>query len=1205
MADRNIEIIVDIRDNTNGKLKGLQEQINRADAAAQRLANRFKNFAAMRYQATLNLIDRVTTPATRINNLLRRLAGTAYRISIGVTDGALSKIRSIESAIMKIAGKTHRIAFAVAGGIGNKLNGLASGALMGAGAFMPIAGMAGVGFGVANAIKSYADFEKTMSNVQAIRQLSKDSPEMQALTQQAKDLGAQTAWTRKQVGEGQYYQALAGWETEQILKSTPHILNLASAGNMDLGRASDIVTDSATAFQIRAGETYLNKQGKQVDAIEHYVDMLAKLQAVSNTDIPQAGEAFKYGANVIGAMFSRENIQTRMQATEDAMIMTGLMANAGIKGSMAGTSLRGIMTRFSAENRNALFALKDMLGVEVKDQAGNLYLPGQIMKNLQKRIREGISPEQLMESMEVLAGEKVHADTRRKVSGFLESTLKNGGKIGGAELAKAAAMMAGQEGMSGLLAVLMGDWEAMEAKLDNVGGTASDTAKTQLDNLAGSFTKLGSAWDAFQQSFFEGSAGDGLRSFVDTLTELVTRANNLFKDGIQLDDIGALIGDVVGKLKAKFLELDGVGSILAGGALMAALMKIASTAQRVTASIRGINMTNAATSAQKIGTMTVSAGVVNVNGKVAGGGVGGVGGRKVGNQAIIDNYYRTKSGFNVNAAPNRFAGIGSAAGSAAAFAGIFGALDLYSVHKAGQERIANAAPSEVAQVRAQVHQEETIAAGGMLGSIAGAAAGAAIGSLAGPLGTAIGGVIGGMLGDILGRWAGDKAPNQSDGINENKVNKLITEHMNPPQKVGDFSEFSNKRSFDSYADLSKAPRTHYDPIPTKHEQTFQQQLDARMAELDAQMHAEALERARSRNFSPMWQGNDASFDLYGKLPEHLYGKLPEQTFNVNPLDWLDNLLFNKTEAAELNPEQMAQMAAMEHGEFMNAESIPEINSESFLENLYSQIEVMSEGIGELMSGLGEQIIESLSAAFESVGEVMGTFGESINEHLVASFEGVGEIFANLGETMTTSATSALEGVATAFTSARENIMSTWSELPGFFSGVFSGLGGAAESAGSAIYAGLTSVIGSIIGAWQSAASTMASSAGASAGAALGIGAHAEGGFVTHPEIALVGEAGSELILPLTDRQRSLELLSQASGVLGLNSEENLSGGSENNMNGGVNLGGMNVMFEINGAQNPEEVMQTIRANLESLADTLMATLSNKLGAAFSNRALEV
>ncbi|MBQ3452465.1 MAG: phage tail tape measure protein, partial [Selenomonadaceae bacterium] len=770
MADRTIQIIIDTRDRATGSVKAIAESLLKLDQTAQRLANRFKSFSTSKYMATLALIDSVTEPASRINSLLKRIAGGAWRVSLSLSDGALAGVRKIESALMRLTNRVYNIKTGVSGGMGN----LTSGLMMGAGVFAPVAGMAGVGFGVSNAISAYAGFEKQMSRVQAIRQLDKNSAEMQAIVQQAKDLGATTAWTRQQVGEAQEYQALAGWKTEQILAATPHMLNLATAAGTTTKDASDIVTDTMTAFGLNATESYRNKQGQLVSVTEGYIDMMAKIQAISNTDVLQAGGALKYAAPVLGTIGRGKSAEERMQIAEDALIMTGLMADAGIKDSMAGTSLRAVFSRFAGQQRNALFSLRG-LGVEV-ERGGEMLMPGEIMRNLRQKVNEGVDPNQLLEIAETFAGEKIHADTRRKLDSFIENTVKNGGKIGSADLMKMATMLGGQEAMSGLLAILSGDWDAKAAEMDRAAGTAKEMANIMLDNLAGSFTILGSAWDNFQQNLMEGKAGDGLRDFVNTLTDVINRADKLFSDGIQIGDFGNLIGDVIDRLKKKFLEFDGIGSVLAGGALIAGLTKIFTTAQKTLGVLRGVQSGTSSvggTAAAKVGTMNVSAGVVNVNGKVGGAGGaggGGGGGRKVGDQRIIDRYNRERErirGGTPPPPPSRFAGVGSAAAGGAAFAAVFSAMDILAVRTQNAERLAQAAPEERAQVIKENRALEFETNSGAIGSILGAAIGAGLGSMAGPMGTAIGGVVGGMIGDAIGRILGkddgeDATPAQAD-----------------------------------------------------------------------------------------------------------------------------------------------------------------------------------------------------------------------------------------------------------------------------------------------------------------------------------------------------------------------------------------------------------------------------------------------------------
>lgn len=1313
MADKVIEIVVDVRDATGGKVKGLQNQLKELDRTAQRLANRFKSFATMKYRAAIELIDRVTEPGNRINNMLKRLAGKAWRLSLSVTDSALGKLRQVESLLMRITSKAYNIAINVKDNVKGKLGGLMNGAAMGAGMFMPIAGMAGVGFGVANAVQAYAGFEKQMSKVQAIRQLDKNSDEMKKLYQQAKDLGATTAWTRQQVGEAQYYQALAGWSTENILKATPHLLNLASAADMDLGRTSDIVTDTMTAFNLKPTDTYINKQGKEVNAAEHYMDLLAKLQASSNTSVEQAYGALKYSANQVGALTmnltGQERVQAAMENATDAAVMTALLANAGIKDSMAGTGMSNIMQRMTSGNRNAYYGL-GLTDTEIEDAGHNLLPFEKIIKQLNKSFHEGLDVDKLANFVEEMSGQKINADTRRRLDKISHDVLENGGKMGTANAQQLATMLGGAEHAHKLLALIMGDWDAMEEKLTNVNGTAADMANTMRDNLAGSFTILGSAWDAFQQDLLEGTAGQGLRGFVDTLTELITRANKLFSDGIDIGDFGKIIGDVIGRLKNKFLELDGIGSILAGGALAAGLYKIISLVQKGTAALKAMT-----TAAVATGTSTAMANVVGGTAGLTGAAGRATAGVTTALPAVVTTMSRVSSDIAKSAqkarlasdkalaaawgAPGslatqsayrvanaratylegyvqrqaiksrveaynaeitqqkqaialareqsqiqrmaRLSNMRGAAAGGAAFAGIFGLLDILSMKSANADRLAAATTeAERVQIARENRQAEWEAGAGVTGSVLGAAIGAGLGSFIGPLGTALGGIIGGMLGEYFGAKAGKEGAEREfshqSNLKTEDISKYVAEHTQPtstqPTAPPDYSfgQTQTQKKFEDYAKLDLAWKGKITEA-TQEEIAVQEEFDNWLVE---------HRRANLKNYDKSWQGMTTAPELYKA----------NQTYDI------DDLFFNKAHANELNEEQMAQMAAMERGEFYSTpkgltestDMTSATDMTSFTEQLYSDLEALQEGVSELFTGLGESITENLTSAFEGVGEVFtslsesitegltstfegaselfSTFGETVTEGLTSTFEGAGELFSSFGEMISsgmdsalTAATGALEGIQSAFTSAKESIQSAWGELPGFFSGVFSGLGGAAEAAGSAIYSGLTAPIGSIIAAWQGAAaqiSSIISSISAQAAAMPSVGggipAHAEGGFITSPEIALIGEKGAEAIIPLDGSQHALDLFKQTAAILGVDEELdssaaiNSSGSSSSGGDGfSVSVGGVNVNFEINGAENAQDVMQTIQENLESVVDKIAASLASKVDSCFRNQALNV
>ena len=152
MADRTIEIIIDINDRTGGKLDGFTSKLLAFDKKVQALHSKLAGFANRAYTATVSLIDRVTTPGSRINSFLKNLAGKIYRVTINANDGALNKIRNIEAALARLAGKAYTIGVNLRDNVTKKLGGISegllSGAMMGAGMFAPVLGAAGVGFGI-------------------------------------------------------------------------------------------------------------------------------------------------------------------------------------------------------------------------------------------------------------------------------------------------------------------------------------------------------------------------------------------------------------------------------------------------------------------------------------------------------------------------------------------------------------------------------------------------------------------------------------------------------------------------------------------------------------------------------------------------------------------------------------------------------------------------------------------------------------------------------------------------------------------------------------------------------------------------------------------------------------------------------------------------------------------------------------------------
>ena len=246
--------------------------------------------------------------------------------------------------------------------------------------------IAGAGVAVAGVA---AKFESAMSEVAAISGASGN--ELQALTDKAQEMGATTKFSASESAEALKYMAMAGWDTEAMLNGINGVMQLAAASGEDLASTSDIVTDAMTAF------------GLSADQSTRFADVLAQTANRSNTSVALMGETFKYVAPVAGALG---------YSIEDTSVAIGLMANSGIKGSQAGTSLKNVLTNL-AKPTDQVQSYMDKLNISLTDSAGNVKPLNQLLNEM----RDGFN-------------------------GLTE-----------AEKAEYAAGIAGKEGMSGLLAM--------------------------------------------------------------------------------------------------------------------------------------------------------------------------------------------------------------------------------------------------------------------------------------------------------------------------------------------------------------------------------------------------------------------------------------------------------------------------------------------------------------------------------------------------------------------------------------------------------------------------------------------------------------------------------------------------------------------------------------------------------------------------------
>lgn len=759
MSDYVLSAVLRLKDELTGRTKRAQESLNGVKGAAQGAGGGLNNLERDMHRAS-SAVNELAGRSDRLKNSLSGIRGD-YSPTIRVRDNASGKISGIRSMLDSISGKIHTVTVNVRqnGGLsglaskaGGAVSGVAGGMMMGTG--MQMAGAAGIGFGVYDTVKTYMDFEAEMKRVQAISGASQG--DFESLTAKAKEMGATTQFSATESAQALEYMAMAGWKTDEMLNGISGIMSLAAASGEDLGSVSDIVTDALTAFGLKASDS------------AHFADVLAQAASNSNTNVGMMGYTFKYVAPIAGAL---------KYSVEDVGVSIGLMANAGIKAEQAGTSLRAIMTRLVAPPKKAAKAMA-ALGLSVKNADGSMKPWNETMLEL-----------------------------RAKFAGLTD-----------AEKTQMAASIAGQEAMSGFLAMVNAsdaDFEKLTAAIGNADGAADHMAKTVNDNLKGDLKALSSTWEAFQLEFMEGKGSEGLRSFVQGIRDDVAKFKTYVSDGFDISDVGKIAMDVVVQLKDKFLELDGVGSILAGGALAAALYKITSLSKKAYSGVKGFftssggGKTGLPGGASAVSTMTVHAGTViihaaSVANAGAGGGVnlskggkGAAGAGVSGTAGAAGKVGRAgkllKSGGKFLKGGGWLAALGAGIGIYDAYstndeAAAEAAYGVDAAQESYESKLADGTATEedrVAVDAAKAYQQETedynksrmggavgsgvgSFAGAWAGAEAGATGGAAIGALFGGVGAAPGAAIGGVLGMIAGGLGGSELGEMlGSGIAEN------------------------------------------------------------------------------------------------------------------------------------------------------------------------------------------------------------------------------------------------------------------------------------------------------------------------------------------------------------------------------------------------------------------------------------------------------
>ena len=388
--------------------------------------------------------------------------------------------------------------------------------------FLPVTGVV-VGLGTA-AVKAAADFDSAMSKVAAVSGAT--GSDLEDLRDKAREMGAKTKFSATEAAAAMNYMAMAGWKTEDMLSGIEGVMNLAAASGEDLATTSDIVTDALTAFGLTAADS------------GHFADILAAASSNANTNVSMMGETFKYCAPIAGAL--------GFSAVETAEAI-GLMANAGIKGSQAGTALRTIMNNLT----------------------GDIQLSGQALGDV--TIQTTNADGAMRDLSDILA------DCRGAFSQLTES-----------EQAQAAEALVGKNAMSGFLALMNAgeaDINKLSSAINNCDGTAANMAETMQDNLAGQLQILKSQLEELAISIGE-LLMPSIRAIVGWIQKVVDWLNSLDEGTKKTIVTIALVAAAIGPV------LIVVGKVISAvGTIMTIVPKLAAALNVVKGAFAALNTT--------------------------------------------------------------------------------------------------------------------------------------------------------------------------------------------------------------------------------------------------------------------------------------------------------------------------------------------------------------------------------------------------------------------------------------------------------------------------------------------------------------------------------------------------------------------------------------------------------------------------------------
>lgn len=1117
--------------------------------------------------ATRN-ISKLEQAISSMQAQVSRLKSGQITLSAFLKDNATTGLRSLSSVADKIAGKAVSITMKAIDYATAPIKALIS---LASNPITMLITATGVGFGINDIISTSASYEQSMANTRAVTGASDE--DMALISAEARRLGASTAYSATEVGDASTILGTAGWSAESIVGSMEGLLNLASAGDVGVATAADITTSTIAQWGMDATDS---------NTATHVADVLAKTASSSKTDVSGLGETFKYAGSMASAL---------EYSLEDTAIAVGLMGNAGIGGSSAGTSLRTTLSNLIDPTTDTADAMAK-LGVSLSDENG-----------------------------EMLSLMDVMGDLR---TGFSDLTSE--------EKAFYASAIAGTEGLSGLLAIVDAseeDFNTLTEALYGAEGAASEMAAIRMDTLQGDWAAFNSAVEDVKISIGE-RLTPMLRSLLQWMTAKMPLVSEMFQNAfewadIKMEDISFKItalteteeweeADLFQKIKLGFDTLVGdpfgewwdssgrsavteiassagtlLGSVLSGGIITLLGGSVDATSEGMaigmsfaqgfldgfdvsgvaSAIISGLG--SIASEASKVlpggeeataASYLAAAGVGYAGIKVASGAAtvadtgkslwnlgatvlgGGTAAATTASTAVTTATTATTAATTTAATTATTAATAATtAATTAAATTSLGSKILTGLTSTASKVTAGlgiAVDGFVGATKAEEWTGSSSVGGTLISGVSGAVAGTGDGLFGDgsvlekiiDLGTNTvkGAVVGASVGGGIGALAGGVAGLGLGAIGGENVAEFL-------------SGSSGENSTGSFEEFSSANKSNMEDLTQ-----IQSDIGTTISELDGTTEGVATTLMETLTEATA----SASEAISTQMTDFFEVALPESMSEL----WT-GVEESLTEQGEMASEAMIEGIT----EFLGV-TIPEFMTtlwETTGETLVEQGEVASEAISEgVLSFFGITLPEFMTALWDSTEEVLIENGEVASELInerIASFLGemvptsLDTLWTNTESTITETSLTTQETIRMGVTEfygifIPESIQKIWDSAKSTINSASATASASVNSSASSFFSSATSSINSFFSTAQSQInSAMASASSAISSLSVSTGssssssatAYANGGILSSPHLGLVAEDGPEAIIPLSGKRRSrgIELWEQAGERLGV------------------------------------------------------------------------